>query len=90
MVESGRTMKQAINDGTAFQLKFADRDGHYAGDYFPPACESLDEVIAAFRSRYKPPVDAVRCEGQRLLKGSTIGCTFVESVREVALSEING
>jgi hypothetical protein len=42
MIETGRSIARAIEDGNAYEIH-----NHVVEDYFPPACETPEEVIEA-------------------------------------------
>ena len=89
MKTSGRTMRQAINDGTGFELQFRTADrGHWAGEYFPCACETPQEVVDAFNSRWRAEKNRT-AQIVRHLAGSQIGCSMVEHVADCAI-DANG
>lgn len=82
MNPNGRTMAQAIAEGTAFELRF--RGG---GRYWPPACETPEEVmdcaagLPEFAGHVGEPVDVIR------ITGGEIGCRHIEHVMTAVLRE---
>lgn len=75
MIKEGRTMRQALDAGNAYML-----DEGIGGmrDYFPPACETAQEVYDCFVNLFKRqprPGSTI----QKLHKRSRIGCMIVES-----------
>ena len=78
MAESkSRTMRQALNAGNAFQIS---RAGW--GDYFPPAAESPEEVLAYAKRLFNIEPGMV-FKVYRILPQSTIGCTYLEDAGEI-------
>ncbi len=71
----GRTMREAINDGTYFALEV---DGRTVTDGFPGCRTIRDALRAAVFNRCVKSGDVVKV--YRHLPESTIGCAFLEEV----------
>lgn len=90
MVENGRTMREAIDAGTAYALEIPG----WAAPYFPPAAESPQEVAECFADMVRRgwvwdgPVCGSEVRAIRYLPGSTIGCMFSEDAGTVRVPRV--
>ena len=84
MIANGRTMRESIEAGTAFELKIPG----WAGGYWPPAAESPDEVAECYRDGVRrgwfADLTGVEVRSVRIVGGS-IGCFCVEDAGTVVL-----
>lgn len=100
MIEKGRTMREAIDAGNAFQIRWSKPDGTWDGEYFPPAATEPEEVIVWAAERgsdgrdepgsYLGPCAGTTVEIQRHLRGSSIGATVVKRVGSYTYPEWTG
>lgn len=72
MIKDGRTMREAIDAGNAFQL-----DGPNGFNYFPPAAETSEEVLTWAIARFSPLRPGKYA--MRRITGGSIGCLFMET-----------
>lgn len=90
MIQSGRTMRKAADDGTFYRVTIRREDGTWGGDYLPPACETPAEVLGFFCERLQPCAKKeARIEVARIID-STIGCMTVEDLGRARLFEKDG
>lgn len=81
MVTEGRTIREAINAGTYYQLRMT-RDRTYA----PPACESPDEVLECAQAIFEDVTPGMIFKVERIIGGS-IGCYLVEECGEWKIND---
>jgi hypothetical protein len=86
MVVAGRTAARAIADGNYFQINvYGPTENGYRrclGSYDPPACESLDEVIACYLDIFGPLAADRTAQGARVAGGS-YGARQLDSLIDV-------
>jgi hypothetical protein len=82
----GRTVNQAIAAGDHYGIQYRkgdQPDGWWAGEYAPPGCGSIDEVLRGARKLF--PGDIGRRVFIIRIVGGSIGCRQIEECGEAVL-----
>ncbi len=84
MVKEGRTIRQAIDAGTAYRISHPE---HFRFGYFPPAAESPQEVIGCLRDMTRrgwiSPVPAGTVFKVDHILDTSPGCYVIEDIGEI-------